>query len=77
MSKYKEFIKGMSSFIEGFESILDLSGEYSLSKYLPEFYFRKDLTGAQNDALALRSDFETIGQDFYKVINKLEKNLDE
>jgi len=68
----REYFKGFFSkdFIKGVGSILNLAG----SSY--RFYWmRKDLTPQEQDILALKKDWEAVGNDLRYAIDKHERSL--
>ena len=64
-SKFKSFIKGMGS-------VIDLTGSYF--SYRP-YWMRKDLTPREQDALAIKGDWEAVGNDLRKAIENTKKSL--
>lgn len=58
-------------FIKGMGSILNLAGSSSYRFY----WMRKDLTPQEQDTLALRGDWEAVGNDLRHAINKHKKSL--
>jgi len=57
-------------FIKGMGSIINMAG----SSY-KNYWMRKDLTPQQQDTLALRRDWESVGNDLRDAMNKHKKSL--
>jgi len=57
-------------FIKGMGSIINMAG----SSY-KNYWMRKDLTPQQQDTLALRRDWESVGNDLRYAISKHKKSL--
>jgi len=72
--KLKEYFKSskFKNFIIGMGSIFDITGSYF--SYKPS-WMREDLTPQEQDALAIRGDWEAIGNDLRKAIEKTKKSL--
>ncbi len=58
-------------FIKGMGSIINMAGSFYRS-----YWMRKDLTPQEQDTLALRGDWEAVGNDLRCAIIKHKKSLD-
>ena len=70
----KEYFKSSKclSFIKGIGGIIDTTGAYFLNK---PYWMREDLTPQEQDALALRGDWEAVGNDLRYAMEKYKKSL--
>lgn len=69
MGPRTDFLFARPSFIEGMARVLDLGD--TLTEY------NESLTGSQADLIALRSDWEMVGQDLRTAVETVRKELPE
>jgi hypothetical protein len=66
----KKYFEKHSAFFKGMGSILDIGGGY----YRPKPpWMDNDLTPSEQDSLAIKGDWEKVGGDLEKAINKFKK----